>query len=82
MFYSTVVSIFDCFRFDDFFDAEFDLRFSLFGDEEGFLVERDLSTPLSCCVAVVSTDVESSLIVIDGDISIGGDFSDRVSVDC
>ncbi len=82
VFYSTVVSIFDCFRFDDFFDRELDLRFSLIGDEGSFLFERDLSTPLSCCVVFVSIDVESSLTVIDGDVSINDDFSDKVSVDC
>jgi hypothetical protein len=82
VFYSTVVSIFDCFRFDDFFDRELDLRFSLIGDEGSFLFERDLSTSLSCCVVFASIDVESSLTVIDGDVSINDDFSDKVSVDC
>lgn len=82
VFYSTVVSIFDCFRFDEFFDTEFDLRFSLVGDEETFLFERDFSIPLSCCVVFVSVDVESSLIVIEGDVWINDDFSDKASADC
>ncbi len=85
LYYSTVlciVSIFGCFRFGDVFDEQPDLRLSLTDDEESFISERNLSTWLSSCIAIVSIDVESSLIVIDGDVSLNDDFSDSLSVDC
>lgn len=77
-----IVSIFACFRFDNLFDEENDLRLSLTGDEESFIFEKDLSNWLSWWIEIVSIDAESSLIVIDGDVSVNDDFSDRASVDC
>jgi hypothetical protein len=79
-----IISIFDCFRFGDFFlfDEEPDLRLSAADGEESFVFERDWSKWLSCCVEIVSIDDESSLFVIDGDVSINDDFSGIISVDC
>jgi len=46
LYYSTVlsiVSIFDCFLFDDFFDEQPNLRLSLTDEEQSFILERVLS---------------------------------------
>ncbi len=37
---------------------------------------------LSCCVKIVSIGVDSSSVVIDGDVSMNKLFSDLTSVDC
>lgn len=71
LYYSTVWSIlliFDCFRFDE----NTDLRLTPLDSDESFILER----LLSCASILFSTEVESSLKLIDEDVSV------VISVDC
>lgn len=76
LYYSTVfciLSIFDCFRFDelDRSDENNDLRLNVIELDESFVLERTLSAWLSCRVLISSLDV-----------SMIGGFSAVVSDDC
>lgn len=69
------MSIFDCFRWEEFFAGEIDLRLNLIdaADDSFGSISELLS---SDAAVIVSMEIESSLILTTGD------GSDERSVDC